>query len=87
MAGLGAIIYLGCCLTPLLIAAGPIGSGTLLVDFGRREPIGFALLSIGIAGPDLDRVPHPEKRCSPGGCGAADCGLGAPRPVKSVRCG
>ena len=47
--GAGALLCVGCCLAPLLIAAGVLGSGTLLVDMSWLEPVGFALIGVGVA--------------------------------------
>ncbi len=45
----GALLCLGCCVAPLLVAAGILGSGTLLVSLSWLEPLGFALAGLGTA--------------------------------------
>ncbi|MFF2087257.1 hypothetical protein ACFVVM_26085 [Nocardia sp. NPDC058176] len=78
--GAGGLLCLGCCLAPILIAAGVLGSGTVLVTVSWLEPLGFALIGIGVVGliwsrtrvrrtgcaTDSDRSP-----CAGAGCGCA----------------
>ncbi|MEU4710816.1 hypothetical protein AB0G00_30750 [Nocardia salmonicida] len=48
--GAGALLCIGCCLAPMLIAAGVLGGGTVLVSFSWLEPLGFALIGVGVVG-------------------------------------
>ncbi|MGV9822606.1 hypothetical protein [Nocardia xishanensis] len=48
--GLGALICVGCCLAPILIATGLLGSGISLLSVSWLEPLGFVLLAAGVAG-------------------------------------
>ncbi|WP_109526490.1 MULTISPECIES: hypothetical protein [Nocardia] len=48
--GLGAALCGVCCLAPPFVAAGILGSGTLLVKLSWLEPLGFVLLALGVAG-------------------------------------
>ncbi|WP_174188418.1 hypothetical protein [Nocardia barduliensis] len=79
--GLGAAICLGCCLAPMLIAAGVLGGGITLLSLSWLEPLGFTLLAAGVAGliwshsrarrtgctSDTDSV----GACTTSGCGCA----------------
>lgn len=65
----GALLCIGCCLAPLLIAAGILGGGTVLVSLSWLEPFGFALISVGVAGLIWSR-----KKTRRSGCGSADDG-------------
>ncbi|MGV9666223.1 hypothetical protein [Nocardia niigatensis] len=78
--GAGALLCLGCCLAPLLIAAGILGSGTLLVSLSWLEPLGFALIGLGAAGLVWSRI---RKRRN--GCGRSDAG--ASGSCASTGCG
>jgi uncharacterized RDD family membrane protein YckC len=64
--GAGAILCVGCCLAPILIAAGILGSGTVLVSVSWLEPVGFALIGIGVLGLFWSRA-----RSRSSGCGTA----------------
>ncbi|MBF6222812.1 hypothetical protein IU479_32520 [Nocardia abscessus] len=44
------LLCLTCCLPPVLIAAGLLGGGVVLVGLSWLEPLGFALLGLGVAG-------------------------------------
>lgn len=65
--GAGALLCIGCCLAPILIAAGILGGGTVLVTLSWLEPLGFALIGIGVVGLIWSRT-----RARRSGCGAAD---------------
>ncbi|CAJ1505380.1 hypothetical protein [[Mycobacterium] burgundiense] len=55
--GVGALACAGCCVVvPLLAAAGLAGSGALLVGAGWLEPIGFALVAVGVIGFVASRI-------------------------------
>ncbi|MET8654905.1 hypothetical protein [Nocardia aurea] len=79
--GLGATLCVACCLAPILLAAGLLGSGTLLVSLSWLEPLGFGLLAIGVAGLIWSRTRARRTGCAtesgttdPGGCANAGCG-------------
>ncbi|WP_156370755.1 hypothetical protein [Nocardia arizonensis] len=78
--GLGALLCVGCCLIPILAAAGIMGGGALLLSVSWLEPIGFALLAIGAAGLVWSRSRSRRRGCgtttdgSGGGCGESVCG-------------
>ncbi|UGT45147.1 hypothetical protein LTV02_17910 [Nocardia yamanashiensis] len=86
--GVGAGLCVGCCLAPLLIAAGILGSGTLLVSLSWLEPLGVALLGLGTAGLLWSRWRARRHGCTGGetgsqscadtGCGCASVPVGAP---------
>ena len=40
----------GCCLAPILISAGVLEGGVVLVGVSWAEPIGFALIGFGVVG-------------------------------------
>jgi protein-S-isoprenylcysteine O-methyltransferase Ste14 len=61
--GAGALLCLGCCLAPLLIAAGILGGGTVLVSMSWLEPLGFTLIGIGVAGLIWSRTRRRRSRC------------------------
>lgn len=67
--GAGAVLCIGCCLAPILIAAGLLGGGTVLVSLSWLEPLGFALIGIGVAGLIWSRT-----RARRGGCGSVATG-------------
>jgi hypothetical protein len=48
--GLGAVICIGCCLAPILIAAGILGGGITLLSLPWLERLGSALLVAGMIG-------------------------------------
>ncbi|MGY1898673.1 hypothetical protein [Nocardia gipuzkoensis] len=62
--GLGAAICLGCCLAPILIAAGVLGGGITLLSRSWLEPLGFALLAAGLAGLLWSRTHAPRTGCT-----------------------
>jgi uncharacterized RDD family membrane protein YckC len=68
----GALLCIGCCLAPILIAAGILGGGTVLVSLAWLEPLGFALIGIGVVGLLWSRT-----RARRTGRGAAEVGDGA----------
>ncbi|MBH0780625.1 hypothetical protein [Nocardia bovistercoris] len=81
--GLGAALCVACCLAPILIAAGVIGGGALLVGLSWLEPLGFALIGLGIVGLLWSRArarrigcdsgsSDRDAGCSNTGCGCAD---------------
>ncbi|WP_431966070.1 hypothetical protein [Nocardia sp. bgisy134] len=78
--GLGAALCVACCLAPILLAAGIIGSGTILVSLSWLEPLGFVLLAIGVAGLIWSRTRARRTGCATtdnatdGGCASAGCG-------------
>ncbi|WP_067466453.1 hypothetical protein [Nocardia amamiensis] len=47
--GLGALCV-GCCVVPLLIAAGVLGGGLALVSLSWLQPVGIALVAVGMVG-------------------------------------
>lgn len=80
----GAALCLACCAAPLLLAAGLIGSGSVLVSTSWLEPLGIALLAGGIGGLFWARARSRRSGCGPGACtspagtgGAADTGESA----------
>ncbi|MEV0335596.1 hypothetical protein [Nocardia sp. NPDC050717] len=79
--GAGALLCVGCCLAPLLIAAGVLGSGTFLVGLSWLEPVGFALIGVGVAGLIWSQRRAPRRKCSNGSslgsCGRSGCGCTA----------
>ncbi|MEU6827132.1 hypothetical protein ABZ894_00615 [Nocardia beijingensis] len=77
--GLGAAICLGCCLAPILIAAGVLGGGITLVSLSWLEPLGFLLLAAGFAGLLWSRTRARRTECTMGtepvsGCTGSRCG-------------
>ena len=77
--GLGAALCVGCCLAPPLVAAGILGSGTLLVKLSWLEPLGFVLLALGVAGAGAgpDQTGHTTcaaENSGVGGCAGTGCG-------------
>lgn len=78
--GTGGLLCVGCCLAPLLITAGILGSGTLLISLSWLEPIGFALIGIGVAGLIWAQRRARRKRCSSAAnstsssCAGSGCG-------------
>jgi uncharacterized RDD family membrane protein YckC len=79
--GAGALLCLGCCLVPLLIAAGVLGTGSLLAGLSRLEPLGFALIGIGAAGLIWSRARARRTGCghngrddTAGSCASTGCG-------------
>ncbi|MFI8974226.1 hypothetical protein ACIGO9_15170 [Nocardia asteroides] len=87
--GAGVALCVGCCLAPLLIAAGILSSGTLLVSLSWLEPLGFALIGLGAAGLIWSRMRARRSGCGAGadegqgtacagtGCGCATAAAGA----------
>ncbi|MFE9787627.1 hypothetical protein ACFYO7_19815 [Nocardia salmonicida] len=77
--GAGALLCVGCCLAPLLIAAGILGGGTLLVSLSWLEPLGFALIGLGAAGLAWSRIRERRGGCGTGsadGAGGSCAGTG-----------
>ncbi|HEY5855685.1 MAG TPA: hypothetical protein VIW24_16965 [Aldersonia sp.] len=80
--GVGAAICVGCCLAPLLAAIGVAGGGVALLSVSWLEPLGFALMGVGIAGLVWSRVRAARRGCrasgddSNGDCGSGSCGCG-----------
>ncbi|TQM32927.1 hypothetical protein [Nocardia bhagyanarayanae] len=76
--GAGALLCLGCCVAPLLIVAGVLGSGTLLVGLSWLQPLGFALIGIGVAGLLWSRLRAGRTGCPIGdgtnSCASSGCG-------------
>ncbi|MET9284596.1 hypothetical protein [Nocardia beijingensis] len=85
--GAGLVLCVGCCLAPLLIAAGIAGSGMLLVSLSWLEPLGFALIVLGVAGLGWSRLrarcggststDMADSSCASTGCGCATAPVGA----------
>lgn len=80
--GAGALLCIGCCLAPILIAAGILGGGTVLVSVSWLEPLGFALIGIGVIGLIWSRA-----RARRSGCGTAGTGEEAGSSCVSSWCG
>lgn len=81
--GLGAVLCLGCCLAPLLIAAGLLGGGAVLVTLSWVEPVGFALIGVGIVGLIWSRRrgrcradDAEDSTCASTGCGCSPVAAG-----------
>ncbi|MEV0338485.1 hypothetical protein AB0H49_05620 [Nocardia sp. NPDC050713] len=72
--GAGALLCLGCCVVPLLIAAGVVGSGTLLVSLSWLQPLGFALIGMGVAGLLWSRLRSRRTGCGRTGDARSGCG-------------
>lgn len=73
--GWASLLCLGCCLAPILIAAGILGGGTLLVSLSWLESVGFALFAVGVVGLVWSRTRARRSGCA-GGTGdgeTADC--------------
>ncbi|WP_410875450.1 hypothetical protein [Nocardia sp. A7] len=66
--GLGTLICVGCCLAPLLAAAGLASGGVALLSLSWLEPLGIALVIGGVAGLFWARA-----RGRRSGCGATGC--------------
>lgn len=79
--GLGALICAGCCLAPVLIAAGIFGGGVTLLGLSSPEPLGFALLADGAAGLIWSRTRARRTGCtstdSATTCTGSGCGCSA----------
>ncbi len=55
--GVGALACVGCCVVvPLLAAAGIAGGGMLLVGSRWLEPLGFALIAVGVVGVVVSQI-------------------------------
>lgn len=79
--GAGVLTCAGCCLVvPLLAAAGIAGSGVLLVGAGWLEPIGFALIGLGVAGFVVTRIRARRRQSGVCSSSHADIGCGCARP-------
>ncbi|MET8800493.1 hypothetical protein ABZV91_29380 [Nocardia sp. NPDC004568] len=77
--GAGVALCVGCCLVPVLIAAGVLGGGTLLVSLPWLEPLGFALIGLGAAGLGYSRWRARRRGCTStdsadGSCASTGCG-------------
>ncbi|MGV9613791.1 hypothetical protein [Nocardia xishanensis] len=76
--GLGALICVGCCLAPILIATGVLGGGISLLSVSWLEPLGFVLLGAGVAGLIWSGVRHrtgcASETDSTAGCAGSGCG-------------
>lgn len=67
--GAGGLACVGCCaLIPALAATGIAGSGVLLVGARWFEPVGFALIIIGIVGLVLPWIQTLRRRRAHAGC-------------------
>ncbi|WP_157978395.1 MULTISPECIES: hypothetical protein [Nocardia] len=81
--GLGAALCVACCIAPILIAAGVLGGGALLVGLSWLEPLGFLLLGVGLVGLIWSGTRTGRSTCCGGddnattGCGSAGCGCTA----------
>lgn len=71
--GLGALICVGCCLAPILIAAGVLGGGITLLSLSWLEPLGFILLAAGVAGLIWSRSRARGTGCASGAASTAAC--------------
>ncbi|WP_433725654.1 hypothetical protein ACQP0C_30965 [Nocardia sp. CA-129566] len=81
--GLGTLICVGCCLAPLLTAAGLASGGIALLSLSWLEPLGFALIIGGVAGWFWARA-----RSRRSGCGSdSGCGGTAAEGSESEGCG
>ncbi|PKV76650.1 hypothetical protein [Nocardia fluminea] len=69
--GAGALLCIGCCLAPVLIAAGILGGGTVLVSVSWLEPLGFTLIGLGVVGLIWSRARTRRNGCGTGGAGEA----------------
>lgn len=72
--GLGALLCLGCCLAPVLIAAGVFGGGITLVSLSWPAQLGLALSAAGVIGLSWSRTrtrrTETSTACTASGC---DC--------------
>ncbi|MBN3458461.1 hypothetical protein [Mycolicibacterium sp.] len=79
--GVGALACVGCCVVvPLLATAGIAGSGILLVGARWLEPLGFALIAIGIVGVLGSQIRAYRRR------GADTCQCTRPNTITGCRC-
>lgn len=79
--GAGTLLCVGCCLAPILLAAGVLGGGTILVSLSWLEPLGFALIGVGVAGLIWSRTRSRRSSCgtsnnSGASCTGSTCGCG-----------
>ncbi|BDT91533.1 hypothetical protein IFM12275_15090 [Nocardia sputorum] len=73
------MVCLGCCLAPVLLAAGVLGGGITSVSLSWLQPLGFVLLAIGAAGliwsgsrgKKCTGGTDPASACVGSGCGCA----------------
>lgn len=77
--GVGAVACSACCvLAPMLIAVGFVGGGSLLASLHWLEPVGFALIAVGVLGVVATRVrARRQRRRGSGACSAtgdSSCG-------------
>ena len=85
--GAGTLACIGCCaLIPALAATGLAGSGVLLVGARWFEPVGFALIIIGIVGLVLSWIQTRRRRAAHAGCSsntgsAESCGCITEQPT------
>jgi hypothetical protein len=70
--GLGALLCLGCCLAPVLIAAGVFGGGITLVSLSRPAQLGLALSAAGVIRLSWSRTRTRRTETSTG-CTASGC--------------
>ncbi|MGN2642228.1 hypothetical protein ACTD5D_39895 [Nocardia takedensis] len=93
--GLGAALCLACCAAPILVAAGTIGGGALLVGLSWLEPLGFVLLAAGVTGLIWSRTRRADACGSAdrdtddaaAGCGAIGCGCATTASATSAGSG
>lgn len=79
--GVGALACVGCCVVvPLLAAAGIAGGGMLLVGSRWLEPLGFALIAVGVVGVVVSQIRAYRRR------GADTCQCTRPNTNTSCRC-
>ncbi|MEU2034481.1 hypothetical protein [Nocardia amamiensis] len=75
--GLGALLCVGCCSVPLLIAAGVLGGGITLVSLSWLEPLGIALVAAGMVGLLWTRARARRTGCTAtgtsSGCAGSEC--------------
>lgn len=86
--GAGIVMCAGCCAAPLLITAGILGGGTVLVGLSWAEPLGFALIGVGVAGlvwsrrrarqRDCGGTDSQGRACASTGCGCTTAAAGTP---------
>ncbi|MGV9408336.1 hypothetical protein ACWDOP_00360 [Nocardia sp. NPDC003693] len=83
--GAGALLCLGCCAVPLLIAAGVLGGGTLLVSLSWLEPLGFALIGLGVVGLIWSRWRARTRGCGDG-CASTTASDEQGTPARACGC-
>ena len=71
--GIGAIACAGCCaIAPMLVAVGLVGGGALLAGAHWLEPLGFALIAIGVVGLVVTQTRKQRRRGNGRSCGGVD---------------